>query len=63
MIFVDYEQSLNYLTLSAEGKEAITNTEALKAKGNFQLIKTIKNIEYQILIILMYFALAFAINW
>lgn len=47
----------------AEGKEAITNTEALKAKGNFQLIKTIKNIEYQILIILMYFALAFAINW
>lgn len=47
----------------AEKRQAITNTEALKAKGNFQLVDTIKTIEYQILMIVLYFVLAIAINW
>lgn len=47
----------------AEKKKALTNEEALKAKGNYQLLDTIKSIEYQLIAILFYFILAFLINW
>jgi len=47
----------------AEKKQALTNTEALKAKGNYQLVDCIRTIEYQMFMIVLYFILALCINW
>ena len=49
-------------TLDAKRK-ALTMVDDLKAKGNFQLVDTIKTIEYQILLIVLYFVMAVFINW
>lgn len=44
-------------------RKAITMVDDLKAKGNYQLVDTIKTIEYQILLIILYFVMAVCINW
>ena len=52
-----------HLKTSDAKRKALTMVDDLKAKGNFQLVDTIKTIEYQILLIVLYFVMAVFINW
>jgi len=55
--------SKSVLDTIESNRKKITNVDELKAKGNYQLVGTIKTIEYQILMFVVYFILAIFIKW
>ncbi|XP_063678293.1 uncharacterized protein LOC134814174 [Bolinopsis microptera] len=55
--------SKSVLDTIESNRKRITNVDELKAKGNYQLVGTIKTIEYQLLMFVLYFVLAIFIKW